>query len=78
MDTALSLSSTTSATEVGGQAAHGFAPLAEWLRVHLFASRRAVRRSLTREELAELHERRLEAERLRDETRRAAHLTHTF
>lgn len=78
MNTALSLSSTASATEVGGQAAHGFARLAEWLRLHLFASSRAVRRSLTREELAELHERRLEAERLRDETRRAAYLAHTF
>jgi hypothetical protein len=67
MDTALSMSTTASAAEVGGHAAHGLAGLARRIGLRLVAWSAADEQRHSREYLAELHERRLDAERLRNE-----------
>jgi hypothetical protein len=67
MDTALSMSTTAPAAEVGGQAAHGLAGLAQRIGLRLVAWSRADEQRHSREYLADLHERRVEAERLRNE-----------
>lgn len=78
MNTAVPIASPVRTPEVGSHAARGLAGLARRIRASVAAWSPAARRPLTRDELAERHERRLEAERLRDETRRAVYLTHTF
>jgi hypothetical protein len=75
MNTALTIGSTAHAPEVD-RAAHGIARTVQAIRMRLNAW--TARRPATREELAELHERRLEGARLRDELRRSVYLTHTF
>ncbi|WP_173922774.1 hypothetical protein [Agromyces sp. Marseille-P2726] len=67
MDTALSMSTTAPAAEVGGHAAHGVAGLAHRVGMRLVAWGRADEQRHGREHLAYLHERRLEAERPRNE-----------
>ena len=67
MGTALSMSSTASAHEAGRTAARGVAGLARRTGVRLVAWSRSAEQQYTREHLAELHERRLVAQRLRDE-----------
>lgn len=78
MNTALSISPTAPATEVGGNAARGLSGMAQRIGMRLVAWSSAHAQPYTREELAELHQRRVEAERLRDEMRRSVHLAHTF
>jgi len=68
MDTALSMSTTTAtARETGAHAAHGLAGLAHRIGVRLVEWSRSTEQRYTREHLAELYERQLEARRLRDE-----------
>ena len=67
MDTALSMSTTATARETGADAAHGLAGLAHRIGVRLVAWSRSTEQRYTREHLAELHQRRMEARRLRDE-----------
>jgi hypothetical protein len=67
MDTALSMSTTATARETGAHAAHGLAGLAHRIGVRLVEWSRSAEQKYTREYLAELHERRLEAQQLRDE-----------
>jgi hypothetical protein len=67
MDTALSMSTTATAHETGAHAAHGLAGLAHRIGVRLVEWSRSAEQRHSREDLAELHERRLEAQRLRDE-----------
>jgi hypothetical protein len=67
MDTALSMSTTATAHETGAHAAHGLAGLAHRIGVRLVEWSRSTEQKYTREHLAELHEGRLEAQRLRDE-----------
>ena len=67
MDTALSMSTTATAHETGAHAAHGLAGLAHRIGVRLVEWSRSAEQRYTREHLAELHERRQEAQRLRDE-----------
>ncbi|MFD4422292.1 hypothetical protein ACFWN7_12430 [Agromyces sp. NPDC058484] len=67
MDTAFSMSTTAPAPEVGGHAARGLAGLAQRVGMRLVAWSRADEQRHSREVLAELHERRVAAERLRDE-----------
>ncbi|MGW4928718.1 hypothetical protein ACWEOH_06140 [Agromyces sp. NPDC004153] len=76
MNTALTISSSAAATEVG--AVHGLARMARAIRAGVLAMTATSRQPLSREELAELHVRRLEGERLRDEMRRSVYLSHTF
>jgi len=76
MGTALSMSSTASAHEAGRTAARGVAGLARRTGVRLVAWSRSAEQRHSREELAELHERRMEARRLRDERYRDRALTH--
>ena len=80
MGTALSMSSTASAHEAGRNVAHGLAGLARRTGIRLVAWSRASEqrhtREYTREHLAELHERRLMAARLRDERYHDRALTH--
>ena len=76
MNTALTISSSAPATEVG--AVHGVARIAQAIRARVLAMFSTARQPLTREELAALHERRVEGARLRDEMRRSVYLTHTF
>ena len=66
MDTALSMSTTATARETGAHAAHGLAGLAHRIGMRLVAWSTSAEQKYTREHLAELHERRLEAQRLRD------------
>ena len=67
MDTALSMSTTATAHETGAHAAHGLAGLAHRIGVRLVEWSRSAEQRHSREDLAELHERRQEAQRLRDE-----------
>lgn len=76
MNSALTISSSAPATEVG--AVHGLARMAHALRARVLAVFAMSRQPLSREELAALHERRVEGARLRDEMRRSVYLTHTF
>ena len=76
MDTAFSMSSTVSTREAGGHAAHGLARLAQRTGMRLVAWSRNAEQKHSREYLAELHERHLEAQRLRDERYRERALTH--
>ena len=76
MNTALTISSSAPATEVG--AVHGLTRMAQAIRARVLAVFATSRQPLGREELADLHQRRLEGERLRDEMRRSVYLTHTF
>ena len=68
MDTALSMSTTATARETGAHAAHGLAGLARRTGMRLLAWSGSTEQRYTREHLAELHERQLEARRLRDES----------
>ena len=76
MDTALSMSSTATAHEAGGHTAHGLARVAERAGMRLVAWSRSAEQKYSREQLAELHERRLEAQRLRADRYRDRALTH--
>ena len=76
MDTALSMTSTATAHGAGGSAAHGLAGLARRTGIRLVAWSRSAEQKYTREYLAEQHERRLDAQRLRDERYRERALTH--
>jgi hypothetical protein len=76
MNTALTISSSAPATEVG--AVHGLTRMAQATRARVLALFATPRQPLSRDELAALHERRLEGARLRDEMRRSVYLTHTF
>jgi hypothetical protein len=76
MNTALTISSSAAATEVG--AANGLARMAQAFRARVLAMFATSRQPLTREELVALHERQVEGARLRDEMRRSVYLTHTF
>jgi hypothetical protein len=67
MDTAFPMSTTARAAGSGGHVAHGLAGMAQRIGERLIAWSRADEQRHTREYLAELHERRLEAERLRNE-----------
>ncbi|HEU0181907.1 MAG TPA: hypothetical protein VFR16_06940 [Agromyces mariniharenae] len=76
MNTALTISSSAPATEVG--AVHGLTRFARAIRARVLAMTATSRQPLSRDALAELHERRREGERLRDEMRRSVYLSHTF
>lgn len=76
MDTALSMSSTAPAREFGPHAAHGLAGLAHRVGVRLVEWSRSTEQRHSREYLAQLYERRQEAQRLRDERYRDRALTH--
>lgn len=73
MNTTLSISSHSAMPELGL-----VARLFRLLRSRSGAASSTARSSLSREELAELYERRREAERLRDEMRRTMHLARGF
>ena len=84
MNAALTFSPTAPAADAGAHAAHGLSGLAQRIGTRLVAwSRAAEQRHVAaqrehREDLAELHRRRLEGARLRDEMRTSVYLTHTF
>jgi hypothetical protein len=73
MNTTLSVSPNSAMPELGL-----VARLFGFLRLRTAAARSTSRSSLSREELAELHERLREAERLRDEMRRTMHLARGY
>ncbi len=76
MDTALSMSSTATAREADGHAGHGLIGLAQRTGLRLVEWSRSAEQRHSREYLAELHERRRDAQRLRDERYRDRALTH--